>query len=141
MSLSYSLRVSRRLLVVGFHNRIVSSVLPLANIVPSGEYASAVTRSECALIAVRCSFVPTFQSRILLSVPPLAKVAPSGEKATAVTSPVCPSCVTTPQAICSSRVARCCPVVTDHSLMALSLLPLANILLSGENASEVMSPA
>src|SRR5262249_60962459 len=65
-----------------------------------------------------------------LSAAPAAAARPSGDQATARAPAACPV-----------RVARSFRPSTSHSLTARSSLPVASVLPSGLNASEVTSPA
>ena len=65
-----------------FHRRIVSSVDPEANSLPSGENATDQTQPVCPLNTCISVPVSTFHRRIVLSRDPEANSLPSGENAT-----------------------------------------------------------
>ena len=107
--------------------RTVPSLLSLARVLPSGEYTTEFTPSECPSNVPLCSPVMTFHNRTALSQPPLASVVPSGEYATHLTIDVCPR-----------SVSLCLPVTEIHNLISFQP-PLARVRPSGEKATVLTS--
>src|SRR5262249_38368370 len=97
-----------------------------ARVLPSGENARAGThRLGPRRRRLGSRWAATSQSLSAPSQPAVNRLLPSGENATALTAAVCPR---------SKRTSW--QVAVFQSLTVLSLLPVARVLLSGENARE-----
>ena len=106
------------------HDLDILSLLPLANVFPSGLNATLVTPPICPSSVRRCLPVRTSHKRMVSSSLALASVFPSWLNATSVVLPSCP---------CS--VQSSVPVCTSHTRTVLSILALANKEPSGLNAT------
>src|SRR5262249_12298758 len=106
--------------------RTVLSWLPDTKYLPSGENATELTASLCALMVRRHLPFATFQSRKVLSTLPDRTSLPSGENATEFTASTCPL-----------KTQRHLPVADSHSRKVLSRLADTIRLPSDENATEV----
>ena len=124
---------------VPISQRQSSCLAALASVLPSGENTNAVIGWPCSVSLE--SAVPVFvsQRQIFPSHPLVASVLPSGEKASWFTSPLCAFRVkrggifSAPEKSCFSADRG--RFVTSRERTRPSLLPLATVWPSGENAN------
>ena len=120
------LSVALCLPVVASHNTIMSSPVPAARVLPSGEYLTHLIESARPLSVSLASPVLASHSRTVPSVLPLATMAPSAEYAILLTASVCPE-----------SVAVGYPPIASHKTTVLSILPLAIAPPSGAYATHL----